>query len=652
MAQFRRDTQKFLADGNTIFEVVMVTDSNGHFYTVDNRFPVDIGNTSINISGNVNVNFPQVMTVNSSPSNPVHVHLTEIGNNVIIDQYVPISGNVIITQVPNTGVLVLNTANTFSTGGTINVSNFPTSFQVIQNTSPWVISGNVNVTTTPITPINVKFPDGATAAFEELMVVEPYPVIQLDATYGLETDKMLIRQIGGGTAGANDIMWYASSGTTTGAGSISSKRYVRYRPGTGTLARFTALFTTSDANNQYGVTGVNQQAGLVNLGSGYLFGFSGLTGNNSANSDQRQFGILHRYNGKIDIHTLTINTAPTGSQTANVTLNGVSYTVALTAGTTQQCADQIAKGNTYGGSWSTDQVGNTVVFSGTQTGVRSGSYSFSSSGAGTLANGTIVQTSAGVNNTNDWTYIDKWDNPISFNPTKLNVFAIDMRWLGAGTVRFFMEDPVSGKMTLLHTQHWANKNTVPHVNMPSFRVGYASGILAGQTPTQSANVMGASLYGGIQGSIAQTTYSEGWWAVDTTAKAKDDIHHLISIRNPFTKANKLNTREFLLQDLSVSIQGSDPAVVFVYINPANATGQILFDTIPDSTAIVSTATGVTFNPAVNNPVVSFVLNNNGTAQFNLLPYRLVLSPGDFLSVAVTSTSGLSRTAASLTWATD
>lgn len=40
MAQYRRDQQKFLADGNTIFEVVMTADSSGNFYDDWNRVPV------------------------------------------------------------------------------------------------------------------------------------------------------------------------------------------------------------------------------------------------------------------------------------------------------------------------------------------------------------------------------------------------------------------------------------------------------------------------------------------------------------------------------------------------------------------------------------------------------------------------------------
>lgn len=40
MAQFRRDRQHFLADSNTIFEVMMISNANGHQYSDWNRFPV------------------------------------------------------------------------------------------------------------------------------------------------------------------------------------------------------------------------------------------------------------------------------------------------------------------------------------------------------------------------------------------------------------------------------------------------------------------------------------------------------------------------------------------------------------------------------------------------------------------------------------
>jgi len=90
---------------------VSIYNSNNAAFTAANRLPVDIGNTSISISGNVNVNTPNVITVNSSPSNPVHVHLTEVGSaNIQGVPYIPINGNVVVTS----GSLTVNGAVSIS----------------------------------------------------------------------------------------------------------------------------------------------------------------------------------------------------------------------------------------------------------------------------------------------------------------------------------------------------------------------------------------------------------------------------------------------------------------------------------------------------------------------------------------------------------
>ena len=543
---------------------------------------------------------------------------------------------------PQPADVVVNTG--IGTSAVSETNRFPVS---IGNTTIPVSIGGTTIINTEIS----SFPDSSLAAFEELMVVQPFPVVQLDSVYGIEIDKVNLTQVGTGSCFVDtDNLWTMSPGTTIGnIASLSSKRFIRYRPGTGTLARFTAQFTTSGIGSTNGVglgiTNAVQQAGLANLGNAYTFGFSGIPG-------QNKFGILHRYGGKIEIQKLTITQAPTGIQTATVVLNGTTYSIPIGAGTSSQTASTIASYN-YGNVWNAEQSDGTVIFSARSSGVRSGSYSFSASGAGTLATGTFTQIDAGVANTNVWTYQDAWNGtPVSIDPSKLNVYAIDMRWLGAGIVRFFVENPANGKMTLVHTQLWSNRNNIPHLSNPSLRVNYATTVSASGTASQSAIVKGGSMYGAIQGSIAQTTYSEGWYAVNTTSVAKDIVHHLMSIKNPFTKSNKLNTREFMLQDLSVSVQGTDPVVVFVYNNPIIGTGQILFDTIPESNALVSTTYTPTFDPAVNNPIVSFVLGINGTSQFDLLPYRITIAPGDFISIAILSTNSISRSAVSLTWNTD
>lgn len=647
MAQWNITTGDYLNQERSLFEVVGVASSDGQIISETNRFPVSLGSSNITINGAIVI--PGIVTVTSSPENPIHNHITEVGSSdILTTPYLPVGVGTVNLSLSYLPVGISSLLNTISVSNTsFYVSNNNT---VVSETNRFPVS--VGNTTIPVsiggtTIINTQitsFPDSSLAAFEELMVVEPFPVIQLDSAYGIDEDKVALVQVGTGSCyvDTSDYLWSINSGVATGnIAALRSRRYLRYRPGTGSLVRFTASFTTSGPG--YGITNTTQQAGMLNFGNGYAFGFSGI-------ATQGQFGILHRYNGKTEIRQLTITQAPTGIQTATLVLNGTTYSIPIGAGTSSQTSAAIAAYN-YGNIWNVDQVDGKVIFSGGTTGVRSGAYSFSASGAGTTATGTFTQITAGQANTNEWTYSDDWnENKVSIDPSKLNVYAIDMRWLGAGVVRFFVEHPETGKMTLVHTQKWANRHNIPHLSIPSMRILYATSVVG--AVSQPAIVKGASMYGAIQGGITQTTYSEGWYAVNSGNREKDVVHHLLSVRNPYTKSGRSNTKEISLQDLSVSMQGTDPVVIFIYYNPTIATGELLFDTIPDSDALVSTLNTTTFNSAVNNPIVSFVLGINGTAQFDLLPYRIAVSPGDYISIAFVSTNSITKTAASLTWATD
>jgi hypothetical protein len=81
-------------------------------------------NGNIVISGNVNI--PGTVTVDSTPENPVHVHLDEIGTSGILTvPWMPVS-------------IDGNSAVTITSGNV----------RVTQGTSPWVVSGNVNAAVT------------------------------------------------------------------------------------------------------------------------------------------------------------------------------------------------------------------------------------------------------------------------------------------------------------------------------------------------------------------------------------------------------------------------------------------------------------------------------------------------------------------------
>jgi hypothetical protein len=112
-----------------ITEALALDDDSGNVY-VRTGF---VGN--IIISGNVNI--PGNVQVYSTPEDPVHTHITEVGTSGILDvPYMPIDGNVVVTS------------------GNITFTN--TTIEVTQGTDPWNISGNVDVLSLPAITGNVN----------------------------------------------------------------------------------------------------------------------------------------------------------------------------------------------------------------------------------------------------------------------------------------------------------------------------------------------------------------------------------------------------------------------------------------------------------------------------------------------------------------
>jgi len=113
-------------------------------------------------------------------------------------------------------------------------------------------------------------------------------------------------------------------------------------------------------------------------------------------------------------------------------------------------------------------------------GIKNGTYSFTSTGAGTLATGTFSVKQTGVAQTENWTYQENFNvdtlganvsgpNPsgMTLNSQYLNVFQINFRWLGAGEIRYAIEDSVTGNMVFFHREHYTNRNLLPHIAQPS-----------------------------------------------------------------------------------------------------------------------------------------------------------------------------------------
>ena len=168
MATWNSGNSSYQSGNKTLFEVQMLATPDGIEVSNTNPLPVTLGNATIEITGsNVNVTIPNTVTVNSTPENPVHVHLTEVGNSGLLNvSYMPVYGNVNIfqsnggvinntTPLPVTGNLIISS---ISSNVVVSVNNWPTTQNVSFANQSVTITGNIAAITANVVVSVNNFP--------------------------------------------------------------------------------------------------------------------------------------------------------------------------------------------------------------------------------------------------------------------------------------------------------------------------------------------------------------------------------------------------------------------------------------------------------------------------------------------------------------
>jgi hypothetical protein len=276
--------------------------SNGTAITEVNPLPVTLGSANINIIGNITI--PTTVNVASSPENPVHTHITEVGTTGNLQvPYLPIdgnvvvtSGNIIITSLPNINATVVNSITVSSITSNVNVNPITGNVGIIgnvnvtQGTTPWVVTGNVGITGTA----NVVLADdanviisgfsGATAdAFGRLRVSNPFTLFDTQSRY---YDHGQFSSSISGTANvvyvANQSSFQLNVGSVTGASVIrETMKVFPYQPGKSQLTLLTFCMNTPKTNlrQRVGLFGANDGVFFENDGTyNYMVIRSGSTG--------------------------------------------------------------------------------------------------------------------------------------------------------------------------------------------------------------------------------------------------------------------------------------------------------------------------------------------------------------------------------------
>lgn len=465
-----------------------------------------------------------------------------------------------------------------------------------------------------------------TTAFGELSVAELTPVIQISAQYGL-TDEVMEIVNNGGTTYNGDSLFHASSGVNPiGLSSLNTKKQLAYKPGQGALARFTSLFTL-------GVPDSLQAAGLINSEDAFAFGYFG-----------EIFGVIYSRNGKTEHQELTVTT-PSGNENATVTVNGIAYVVPLTTGSVNHNAQEIATSLSAQVPNFLFSANNATVSSMDLLPVANGAYAFSSG----TAVATWVQKQTGLAPVispipqTDWNR----DKVAWLDPTKGNVYSISIQYLGFGNVRFYVEDEITGGPILVHVLEYANKNILPSVGNPTFRIGWLARNLGNTTDLV---VAGASAAGFIEGKNLIDSTPRAVESVTTTIGVAQT--NVITIRNRFNFGDKINRADIIPSLLSMGTEGSKGAFFQLTAN-ASFVGDINFSYVDEQSSVAETSTDqVLIVPNSGRFVASFLVTQQGLVVGSS-DFKTRIFPDDrlTLSAAVTANPAAVMTA-SANWQED
>jgi hypothetical protein len=392
---------------------------------------VDIG-SDININGDVNI--PGTITVNSTPEDPVHTHVTEVGTSGILNvPYMPINGTVSIGSdgTVSLSAATLSALENITVSGSVSVSNFPAS-QAVTGTF-WQATQPVSGTVTIQDGGNTITVDGAVSATVS-------GTVELGATTLSALETTTANQ---GTGGAS--AWRISANNTDNSsgnpiyvnaaitGTITSTVVDGAADAFGRL-RVSEAFTLGDYKHTYGIdpnfrdtyTNGGTVTHTTNQAAARL-----ATSNNSSSRAIHQTKMYHNYMpGKSQLIKSTINFY---GATANVTkrtgyfddLNGIYF----------------------------EQIGT-------------GELAFV---IRTDTTGTASDARRAIQST--WNK-DKCDGTgasgFNLDITKTQIFWIDFQWLGVGRVRCgFVHD---GQMIVAHEFYNSNNLPVVYMSNPNLPV--------------------------------------------------------------------------------------------------------------------------------------------------------------------------------------
>jgi len=468
------------------------------------------------------------------------------------------------------------------------------------------------------------------------------PIFQVDGVYGLNLSQLStsLTVNGAVTVATNMMTCNSGSGTIGGSATLQTRKRLRYRPGQGAVLRFTGLFESGIANN-------TQIIGCGTAESGFYFGYNGTN-----------FGVLHVTDGVREIQTMTITTASTATNVYVVTLPNSAGTVNVTAtanGTTAQTAREIAAGSYPG--WQAEAIDSTVVFLSGSAGNASGTFSLAQTGAGAPAAGSTVETTAGATATSNWTYQSDWNGdtcdgngPSGFtlDPTKGNVFEVNIQYLGFGSVSMMIEATFESsnnhEFIAVHTFKFPNTRTSPHAKQPSFPFTMSS--YNQGTAASSRTVRSGSCAGFVEG---QKTLNGPRLSYNNSATSTTSAYTpLFTIRNDLIYFSRPNQSVINILGVVGAAKSNTGITSFYLVRNASLTGPTSWAAYQTGTSVAYFDTGSTACTFNNGDLIfTGIVPESGNFETQFADGGILLQPGETATLCVRSVTATATAVGSI-----
>lgn len=244
-----------------------------------------------------------------------------------------------------------------------------------------------------------------------------------------------------------------------------------------------------------------------------------------------------------------------------------------------------------------------------------------------------------------WNGLDRFDgngpSGATINPTLGNVYMIRYQWLGYGAIRYWIEDPTTGVLTLVHTILYANTVITPSVFNPNLPVH--------ARVVNSGNATNLTLLSASMGIYAEGPPNETGvrWSVGNRKTGITTETSVFALQNKSTFAGATNRARIHVDSIGSALSGGPDSQYRLVLNPTLGGS-------PSFTDIATTQSVAAFDVAGTTVTGGRELRRgpstgNFQASEDISSMEIRINPGDVLVCAVSSFAGGVAGNLSLSW---